>query len=96
MRQGGGFRFAGTEYEVRFEAADGSVLDAVDDAFRTKYAPSPYLEPMLGRGPRGRYTHGARNRRPCGGGVISRVGCTPSAVCGGRRSWLRPKPTVAR
>lgn len=41
-------RIAGTEYEVLFEPADGSVVDA----YRTRYAPSPYLEPMLGRGPR--------------------------------------------
>ncbi|MEU4979992.1 DUF2255 family protein [Streptomyces sp. NPDC021969] len=51
-QQGGRIRIAGTEYEVHFEPADGSVLDAVDDAYRTRYAPSPYLEPMLGRGPR--------------------------------------------
>ncbi|MFF9455572.1 DUF2255 family protein [Streptomyces flaveolus] len=47
-QRGGRIRIAGTEYEVRFEPADGSVLDA----YRTRYAPSPYLEPMLGRGAR--------------------------------------------
>ncbi|MCG8967776.1 MULTISPECIES: DUF2255 family protein [Streptomyces] len=51
-QRAGRIRVAGTEFEVRFEPADGSVLDAVDDAYRTRYAPSPYLEPMLGRGPR--------------------------------------------
>ncbi|MFF8880186.1 DUF2255 family protein [Streptomyces flaveolus] len=51
-QRGGRIRIAGTEYQVRFEPADGTVLDAVDDAYRTEYAPSPYLEPMLGRGPR--------------------------------------------
>ena len=51
-QRGGRIRIVGIEYQVRFDSADGSVLDAVDDAYRTKYAPSPYLEPMLARGPR--------------------------------------------
>lgn len=51
-QQGGRIRIAGVGYEVRFDPAEGSVLDAVDDACRTKYASSPYLEPVLGRGPR--------------------------------------------
>ncbi|WP_201263167.1 DUF2255 family protein [Streptomyces sp. CB02400] len=40
-QQGGRIRIAGTEYEVSFASADDSVLDAVDDAYRTKYAPQP-------------------------------------------------------
>ncbi|MER8073277.1 DUF2255 family protein [Streptomyces sp. NPDC094034] len=37
---------------MTFAPAVDSVLDAVDDAYRTKYAPSPYVEPMLRSGPR--------------------------------------------
>jgi hypothetical protein len=46
----GRVRIAGTE--VTFAPADDTVLDAVDDAYRTQYAASPYLEPMLRTGPR--------------------------------------------
>ena len=45
-------RIGGTEHEVVFVPADDSVLNAVDDAYRVKYASSPYLEPMLRSGPR--------------------------------------------
>jgi hypothetical protein len=51
-RKAGRIRIAGTEHEVAFAPADDTVLDAVDDAYRTKYAASPYLEPMLHTGPR--------------------------------------------
>lgn len=51
-QKAGRIRIAGTEHEVAFEPADDTVLDAVDDAYRTKYAASPYLEPMVRSGPR--------------------------------------------
>ncbi|MGW1024241.1 DUF2255 family protein [Streptomyces sp. NPDC002577] len=51
-QKAGRIRIAGTEHEVAFVPADDTVLDAVDDAYRTKYASSPYLEPMLRSGPR--------------------------------------------
>ncbi|WP_427918343.1 DUF2255 family protein [Streptomyces sp. cg40] len=51
-RKTGRIRIAGTEHEVAFTPADDTVLDAVDDAYRTKYAASDYLEPMLRSGPR--------------------------------------------
>lgn len=51
-QRAGRIRIAGTEHEVAFAPADDTVLDAVDDAYRTKYAASPYLEPMLHTGPR--------------------------------------------
>lgn len=34
--------------EVAFEPASGAVLEAIDDAYRAKYAKSPYLAPMIG------------------------------------------------
>ncbi|MEU1301565.1 DUF2255 family protein [Streptomyces shenzhenensis] len=53
MRQKAGLiRIADTEHQVTFAPADDSVLDAVDDAYRTKYAPSPYLQHMIQSGPR--------------------------------------------
>lgn len=40
---------AGLTKEVTFEPVDGSSLQArIDDAYRTKYASSPYLPPMIG------------------------------------------------
>ena len=38
----------GTEKDVAFvPIADQSLNDRIDDAYRTKYATSPYLPPML-------------------------------------------------
>ncbi|MEU1301320.1 DUF2255 family protein [Streptomyces shenzhenensis] len=53
MRQKAGLiRIAGTGHEVTFAPAASIVLDAVDDAYRTKYALSPYLRHMIQSGPR--------------------------------------------
>ena len=38
---------AGTARDVDLEPVDGSINDRVDDAYRTKYASSPYLQPMI-------------------------------------------------
>lgn len=51
-QHGGCVQIGGTEHEVAFAPADPAVLDAVDDAYRAKYAGSPYLAPMLAEGPR--------------------------------------------
>jgi hypothetical protein len=53
MAQGGGrIRLAGAGHEVIFTAAGPAVLDAAADAYRVKYAGSPYLAPMIAEGPR--------------------------------------------
>lgn len=39
---------AGMTRDVAFEAVDGPVNDRIDDAYRAKYAASPYLAPMIG------------------------------------------------
>jgi hypothetical protein len=39
---------AGITKEVAFEPADGELNDRIDDAYRAKYASSPYLKPMIG------------------------------------------------
>ncbi|WP_095091154.1 DUF2255 family protein [Mesorhizobium sophorae] len=39
---------AGMTRDVTFEAVDGPVNDRIDDAYRAKYAASPYLAPMIG------------------------------------------------
>jgi len=36
--------------EVIFEPVDGPLHDHIDEAYRVKYAGSPYLEPMIGAG----------------------------------------------
>ena len=38
---------AGMTKEVAFEPVSGSINDSIDDAYRAKYAGSPYLEPMI-------------------------------------------------
>lgn len=48
----GRIRVAGGEHAVGFESADPAVLDAVDAAYRRKYAGSQYLEHMVSSGPR--------------------------------------------
>jgi hypothetical protein len=40
-------RAAGVDREVGFEPIDGDGEDRIDDAYRTKYADSPYLAPMV-------------------------------------------------
>lgn len=38
---------AGMTKEVAFEPVSGSINDSIDDAYRAKYAASPYLNPMI-------------------------------------------------
>jgi hypothetical protein len=39
---------AGMTKEVTFEQVGGQINDHIDDAYRAKYAGSPYLKPMIG------------------------------------------------
>ena len=39
---------AGITKEVMFEPVNGLINDRIDDAYRTKYRGSPYLNPMIG------------------------------------------------
>ena len=49
MRQKAGrVTAAGMTREVSFEPVDGPINDRIDDAYRAKYASSPYLQPMTG------------------------------------------------
>jgi len=43
---------AGMRKEVAFEPVSGEVNDQIDEGYRAKYRGSPYLEPMVGAGPR--------------------------------------------
>jgi hypothetical protein len=38
---------AGMTRDVAFEPVEGAINDQIDDAYRTKYASSPYLRPMI-------------------------------------------------
>jgi len=50
MRQKAGrITAAGLTKEVTFEPVEGPVNDRIDDAYRAKYAGSPYLDPMIGK-----------------------------------------------
>jgi hypothetical protein len=40
---------AGKTTDVTFEQVAGEVNDRIDAAYRTKYASSPYLKPMIGK-----------------------------------------------
>src|SRR5690349_18042878 len=44
---------AGMTREVAFEPVHGAIGDRIDDAYRAKYAGSPYLAPMIGTCARG-------------------------------------------
>lgn len=53
ITQGGGrIHAAGGTWEVAFVAADPNMTDRIDQAFREKYATSPYLPLQLGDVPR--------------------------------------------
>jgi hypothetical protein len=50
MRQTAGrITAAGMTKEVAFESVDGPINDRIDDAYRAKYASSPYLPPMIAK-----------------------------------------------
>lgn len=42
----------GLTHEVSFTPVVGPINDRIDEAYRTKYRDSPYLNPMIGAGPR--------------------------------------------
>ena len=46
-RPQGRIHAAGEVFDVTFEPAPAALADAIDDAYRTKYAGSPYLRPMI-------------------------------------------------
>jgi hypothetical protein len=46
-QKAGPIRTAGMTKEVTFEPVDGALNDRIDDAYRAKYASSPYLKPMV-------------------------------------------------
>jgi hypothetical protein len=43
---------AGMTKQVAFELVTGDINNRIDDAYRAKYRTSPYLDPMIGEGPR--------------------------------------------
>lgn len=47
-QKAGRIKAAGKTIEVEFEPVSGSINDKIDDAYRAKYASSPYLKPMIG------------------------------------------------
>jgi hypothetical protein len=48
-QKAGRIRAAGMTKEVVFEPVDGAINDRIDEAYRTKYAGSPYLKPMISK-----------------------------------------------
>lgn len=47
-QKAGRIAVAGMTKEVAFEPVDGPIHGRIDDAYRTKYKSSPYLQPMVG------------------------------------------------
>jgi hypothetical protein len=47
-QKAGRITVAGITKEVRFEPAEATMNDQIDDVYRTKYKGSPYLQPMIG------------------------------------------------
>ncbi len=48
QQKAGRITAAGMTKEVTFEPVEGPINDRIDDAYRAKYASSPYLKPMIG------------------------------------------------
>jgi hypothetical protein len=46
-RKAGRITAAGMTREVTFEPVTGAINDRIDEAYRTKYRTSPYLDPMI-------------------------------------------------
>ena len=51
-QKAGRIRAVGMTKAVMFEPVDGPMKDRIDDAYRAKYADSPYLKPMISAGAR--------------------------------------------
>ena len=51
-QKAGRIRAAGMTKDVVFEPIDGAINDRIDDAYRAKYARSPFLKPMISAGAR--------------------------------------------
>ena len=47
-QKAGRIRVAGITKDVVFEPVNGAINDRIDEAYRTKYARSPYWKPMIG------------------------------------------------
>lgn len=47
-QEAGRITAGGMTKEVAFEPVEGPINDRIDDAYRTKYRGSPYLDPMIG------------------------------------------------
>ena len=47
-QKAGRVRVIGIEKDVIFEPVEGEIQEQIDSAYRTKYAGSPYLDPMIG------------------------------------------------
>jgi len=47
LQKAGRIRAAGITKEVTFEPVDGPIQNQIDEAYRKKYASSPYLKPMI-------------------------------------------------
>jgi hypothetical protein len=47
-QKAGRIRAAGMTKDVVFEPVEGPINDRIDEAYRAKYADSPYLMPMIG------------------------------------------------
>ncbi|MFN2645765.1 MAG: DUF2255 family protein [Burkholderiales bacterium] len=47
-QKSGRIRAAGMTKDVSFQPVDGALNHRIDEAYRAKYASSPYLQPMIG------------------------------------------------
>lgn len=47
-QKAGRIQAVGTTFDVAFETVAGAINDRIDEAYRTKYRGSPYLDPMIG------------------------------------------------
>jgi hypothetical protein len=79
----GRVRAAGRTADVLLAPVVGSgINDHLDDAYRRKYAGSPYLAHMLGTGPRSATVQSGRPERRSGGVVAGGPGRQPPSALG--------------
>ena len=73
---------AGLTKDVVFETVSGAINDRIDEAYRSKYRTSPYLEAMIGA----RAIGNRRDSSPLEGSIQRRVTWTRSKFS----SWRQP------
>jgi hypothetical protein len=74
QQKSGRITAAGLTKEVTFQSVTGPLNERIDEAYRAKYAGSPYLSPMIGRTSTCRHSQGHAARHRLGEDTVGRSG----------------------